>query len=349
MTHTAVTQTATNQTPTTFRGPARPRMGAAAGAVAFLALAAALAPTAAHAQVDAPADPTQGNADAPPAGDRDTLWDRTNFSLTTRATFHLPADLDTDGDVGISRLTGELGVSSLLGNDVFLRLSFGSEFSFYDFDDATGLVANGDPFDTTYQYDINMALSGRFNPKWGWFTGGGLTWAAESGSSGSDIFRARGFGGVRYTFNNDLSIGAGVGVFTRLEDDELIIPLVTLDWKLGPRSQLETGGLGGAGGVGVRYTFKPTRQWDLFGQARWVGREYRLDDDGPIPEGVARDQRFEVAAGARYNFTPNIQVHGRAGVDFFNEIELLDRTGDQISSEDVDPSVVLGIGVTIRF
>ena len=32
MTHTAVTQTATNQTPTTFRGPARPRMGAAAGA-----------------------------------------------------------------------------------------------------------------------------------------------------------------------------------------------------------------------------------------------------------------------------------------------------------------------------
>lgn len=298
---------------------------------------------------DPATDPARASAEAPPTGDRPTLWDRTNFSFTTRGTYHLPADLDSEGEISIGRLTSELGFSTLLGDSVFWRLSVGSEFSFYDFDNATGLTANGDPFDTTYQYDINTVLNGRLSPTWGWFAGGGLTWAAEAGSSGSDILRGRGFGGFRYTFSDDLAIGAGVGFFTRLEDNELIIPLVTLDWKPGPRSQVETGGLGGAGGVGVRYTFRPNQQWDLFGQARWVGREYRLDDDGPIPEGVARDQRFELAVGARYNVSPNVQFHGRVGVDVFNEIELLDRTGDQISQEDIDPSLVLGAGVTIRF
>ncbi|MEL7472228.1 MAG: DUF6268 family outer membrane beta-barrel protein [Planctomycetota bacterium] len=322
-------------------------------ATASVALAA---PLALAQGAEPPADSGQsGPADAgiartpPGQTPRETLWGDWTFTLTVDGSHHLQADLDDEGDLAVSRVASAIGVGGRIGNQVDAQLTFASEFSFYDFDGATSFDADGDPFDTTYQYDINGFLRGQIDPRWGWFAGGGVTWAGEAGASASQNLRGRGFGGVTYAVSDNLRVGLGVGAFSRLEDSTLIVPIPTLRWQIDERSSLATGGEGGIGGLGVRYTYRPNEQWALFAQGRFVGREYRLDDDGPIPEGVARDDRIELSVGANYNATPNLSLNARVGFDVFSEIEIDDRSGNQIAEEDLDPSLVFGLGLRVRF
>ena len=82
---------------------------------------------------------------------------------------------------------------------------------------------------------------------------------------------------------------------------------------------------------------------------RFRGRSFRLDEDGPIPDGMGTDRRVPVAFFADYKPKPGITLSAQVGAMVFGNIEVLDDAGNDLADDDVDPSVYLGLGARISF
>jgi len=104
---------------------------------------------------------------------------------------------------------------------------------------------------------------------------------------------------------------------------------------------------GGGGGIGVVY--ESSEALNLIVGAGFSGRDYRLDEDGPIPDGVLRDDR--VFAGVGIEWTPSSNVTALVGVGavVWSNLETLDSGGSEIGDEDGDPAPVISARVRILF
>lgn len=291
--------------------------------------------------------PPERSAEAiPPARD---LFGPTRFEIRGAATFNLNADLDGEGEASVSRLGAGATASVSVNPDVLMRLSYDVEFSFYDFDNATQLISDGDPVDSTYEHTLSASLAGQFSPSWGWFGGGGVKIAAETGANANDIYRPLGFGGVRYRFSDALTVGAGVGVVSRFEDSTRFLPLITVDWQINQRWRFSSGRTIITEGPTAAIYYQAREDVELFAGAVYNSREFRMDDEGPVPNGVFRDQRVPIFAGVQWDPTPNIQLVAAGGVTVYQQYEILDDGGDKVSDDESDPTGLFYVRLSASF
>ena len=284
----------------------------------------------------------------PPPGQTDLL-ESMRLSVRTDGSFSLQSDQDEAGESSVSRWGAGADADIRLSTDVFATLSYSVELSFYDFDGATSLTPDGDPVDSTYEHTISAALRGQISPRWGWFGGGGVKLAAEAGAGSASIARPLAFGGASYRFSDALSVGLGVGVVAELERDLRWFPAVHVDWQINRDWRLTAGQTIITEGPAVGIFYRATEQVELFFGGGYDYREYRMDDEGPAPEGVFRDKRVPILVGADWKPTPNIRVTAAAGVTVFQEYEILDQKGTQIGDDESDPSGTFGVRLSASF
>lgn len=265
------------------------------------------------------------------------------FSLDGRAIWIGESDLDDGGTVGVVRLGPTLGVRYMPGETWFLDLSAGAEFSFYDFDGATTIVPGGDPAGDFGRYSLGARYTARASDDWWWFVGGAARWSAEDGADIGESFTASGTVGATYAVNDRLTIGVGLAVRSRLEDDVQVFPVPVLDWQISDQWSLATVDRA------VRLSYEPGDAWTVFLQGGWESREYRLSEDGPIPDGVMRDDRIPVELGVIWRANSHIDLTGTIGVSAWNSYEFLDATGTEIADTDSDPALMAGLAARLRF
>lgn len=292
-----------------------------------LAAAAALAP-AAIAQ-------SQPGADDPMAA--------FSFSLRSQGSYLASADIDDGGEVGIARLGPTLGIRYAPDRTASLDLSLGAEFSFYDFDDATGIIAGGDPAGDFAEYTLGLRYTAQAADRWWWFVGGQASWASEESDNLGDGFTAGGIGGATYQVNDSLRIGLGIAVRSRIEDDVLVYPLPIIDWQINDQWSL------GTTDNGLRLTYAPFEDWSFFAAAGWDSHEYRLLSDGPIPDGVMRDDHIPVVAGVHWRPDPHVEIEASLGMSVWNQYEFLNSAGDEIADTDSDAALMAGLSARLRF
>lgn len=305
---------------------------------AALALALTIAPV--LAQDVPPAGPTGTEAaEAAPAPN-------TSFALTFSGEWIGSADFDTSpGDVSITRLGANFGVRHPLNPRLALRFGAGVEHSVYDFSGATGLVAaTDDPYDDVTISTLSLGGEYAPNDRNTWFFGGFVRSAGESGADFDDSISGGVLGGFRHAFSKDFSLGVGASVGTELEGDLYVVPFPMVEWQINERWRLASGDR-----AQLVLSFEASDAWTLGVRGGYERREYRLDDNGPLPSGVVDESRVPIALFVTYTASPNFIITGRVGTHLLNEFEFKNSADNRVSDDETDAALGVGIDLTVRF
>lgn len=270
------------------------------------------------------------------------------FQLRARGTFAFDADIDdTDGSVSIGRAGVGLGLTFRAWERARLSLGVDEEVSWYLFDDATRIIpalpASSDPFELGLITTFSPRLSVQHNENWSWFVGGIIEFAGDPDADIGDSGTYGGYAGARYAVSETFGLTFGFVAKTRLEEDALAIPLIGIDWKVSDRVTFSTEGTTG------KIAAKLSDEWSVSVSGGWELRDYRLDDDGPVPDGVMSDSRIPIAISFEWNPSPNITLALTGGAVVWQEFEFRDEDGDDVSETNTDPAPFIGLSAQFRF
>lgn len=244
------------------------------------------------------------------------------------------ADLDAAGDLSTSRLGAIVEAGGQLDNGALLSVSLRLEASSYDFSDAGSLGAGADgPIDEGYDISLRPMYIKQINDEWGWLASPFLRFSGEKDVSLDDAVQFGGFAGVTRRYSDTFSLTLGVGGQSRFEDDPLVIPFIAFQWNPTETLTVESDGLG----VNVTKTIDDAWSVRLF--ARYEPRDFRLDDDGPIPDGALRDDEVLLGVGLAWAPSQRATLDLTVGATVYRELETLDDDGRTIEREQVDPAL----------
>lgn len=269
---------------------------------------------------------------------------RLSFELGARGTLIFNSSVE-DGDVTVSRVRPTLGVSYVIDERTRLNASLEFEYSNYDFSGNTQLGPRPDrPWRDVYREGLFLTLIRAVDERWSYVVGAIAGFAHEEDAKIGDSFEGGGFVAVNYAFSESLRLGLGVGVFSQIEDDVLIIPVPTVDWTFAQGWRLTNNN---RPGIFVEYI--PSEQWKLTAGAEWQTRDFRLAEDGPIPNGVGRDRRVPLSLEVAYTPSRTLELAARAGVDLMVNYRVADSSGNRIAKSDGDPAPFVALSLSYRF
>lgn len=292
---------------------------------------------------------TGQDAQASEAGITPPPTPSTSLAFETLGMYLDGADVDgSTGDVDIARLGATLRFRHSLSEALTLTGSFRHEWSDYDFEQAAGLFTGASnaetPFDAVSESGITLGLTAQLDDQWSLFANGVIGAGYESGADFGDSIFGGGFGGFGYRFTDDFSMTLGVGALTRLEDDALVIPLIGFRWQIQDDLRLESEG------ISTRLVWEANDDLELSAFGRYSSRDYRMDDDNPyLPEGAFSDNRIVIGAAADWQVAERFTLKLEAGASVWQEYKFFNSSGDELSTRETDPQLMLRAGFEFRF
>ena len=264
--------------------------------------------------------------------------------------FQSSADLkDSEGSFSVNRWFASIGLNYVWNTRNSIGISFGGGGSKYDFDDLTG-IGGGSPWEEIE--DSRLSITGRF----GFGDTGSIILiptARYNGEKDSNTSDGRTYGlyaAAAWRISEDLTIGPGIGIFSRLESGTRIFPVVVIDWDISERWNLSTGrGLAASQGPGLTLSYSLSQSWSLGIAARYENTEFRLDENGPTPGGVGRDQSIPMVATV--NWKPNrvVKLSVFAGLEFNGTLKLKNARDELVDESSYDPAPLFGATIKFRF
>ena len=226
-------------------------------------------------------------------------------------------------------------------------LSLGAGTSDYDFRDADGEMT-AEPWDEIDEFRVSAPMRLALGDTSTLFAIPTLRYNGEDGASTSDSQTWGLLGGVAWRLSEDLTIGPGLGVFSRLEGSARVFPILLIDWNITERWSLSTGrGLAASQGPGLTLGYRLSEQWRLGLAGRWEEVQFRLGDDSAAPGGVGEDSALPLVFTAAWEPSESVRIGLFAGVEFGGELTLYDSAGRRVESRDYDAVPVMG--ATIEF
>lgn len=267
------------------------------------------------------------------------------FSWTPQVVAMLPAELGEDlARVRTTRATLDVGGLWTVSNALDLALETGVGYTHYRFREF-GVILNGiePPIRDGFTARLAPKVIYRLDPQWTLFGGIGASANGDAAADMTDAVVGIGYVGARRQFNERFALNFGVYGSTRLEDDPRVIPMVGVEWQLSKKWRLASQGTSGQ----LSYQIKdPLR---LFLGLGFEFRDFRLDDDSSIPEGVLRDESIPISLGLEWTPNPAASVTLQAGRAFARSLEILDRSGVTQANEDVLASTYLSLAIKVGF
>lgn len=259
------------------------------------------------------------------------------------------SDLDDGGDFDVDRIFVQGGVSYSMGPRRRVSLAVGFGRDHYDFSGSEGIAALA-PWERINQLRLSAPVFWAVDERWTVFFIPTVRFFAETGTD----FEDSGTGGVlaafSYRFSDTLTLGPGLGVLGKLEDNASIFPILIVDWKITDRLTLGTGrGLGATQGAGLTLSYQATGEWKLGLGGRRESLRFRLNDNGTAPGGVGEDKSFPLFASATYSQGRALELNLLGGVELGGKLRLEDSKGRKISKESYDAAPFLGFSFNYRF
>ena len=256
---------------------------------------------------------------------------------------------DSAGAFSVNRWFVAAGLDYVWDRRTSLGISFGAGESSYDF---SGQAYEGDSEPWGTAEDQRLSLVGRF----GFGETGSVIIIPSyryNGEKDSDSGEARTWGllaGAAWRLSDDLTIGPGFGVFSELEDSSRVFPILIIDWNITEKLSLSTGrGLAASQGPGLTLSYQWSPAWSLGLTGRYEDIRFRLDESGPVPNGVGRDRAFPMVLSASWDPTPKVGLSLFAGLELAGELELMDPDGVSVESSDYDAAPLFGLSFNARF
>jgi hypothetical protein len=307
------------------------------GCVCSVAVAQQPAPSA-----GAPAAPNPG---APAAPKTERFFD-TEVSLTGDYAFR--SDVDGGGDVAVTRAMLSTTISHAFSSDFRGSLLLSTEMSWYDFQNAPGLIAGtGKPFGQLSETDISPGVWFKINSEWNGLAGLFFRIAGENDADFGDCFTWGGYLAAQYKPNKDFSVTLGVRANDRIEEDWRVLPALALDWNITPTVKAQI--VPAVGGIGFRVTSEINDKVSFLVDGEYETREFRLNDEAPLASGVVRDSRVMVGMGVVWKPCDKVQITARGGMVAFQEFRVDNSAGVQQTEVNTDPAPYIYLGGTLTF
>jgi hypothetical protein len=264
--------------------------------------------------------------------------------------FQSSADLkDSEGSFSVNRWFASIGLNYVWNTRNSIGISFGGGGSKYDFDDLTG-IGGGSPWEEIE--DSRLSITGRF----GFGDTGSIILiptARYNGEKDSNTSDGRTYGlyaAAAWRISEDLTIGPGIGIFSRLESGTRIFPVLVIDWDISERWNLSTGrGLAASQGPGLTLSYSLSQSWSLGIAARYENIEFRLDENGPTPGGVGRDQSIPMVATVNWGPNEIVNLSVFAGLEFNGKLKLKNALDELVGESSYDPAPIFGATFKLRF
>ncbi len=317
-----------------------------ASAVGVLTLAALSG--AAHAQPTGQPGPQPTATGAPevkPAGDVGRGGVQTEINV--RGDLTLRSDLsDGGGSVAVRRAGYDATFGYAFSPTLIGSLTLGTDVVWFDFKDATGLVAGtGRPWSQLSQSYVSPRLVIVQDQTWSYLVGGSLNVSGEADADIGDSLRWSALGAVRYAVSDTLSLTAGLVASSRLERATQFVPLLGLTWQIDEFTKLDLGGRG----LGLELSTKLDEAWTASVSVEFENAEYRLNDEAPLAAGVVRDRRVPLLVGLAWKPTPRVEVGVKVGAVVYQEFTVYNRSGDELSETNTDPAAMIGLSASLKF
>jgi len=268
-----------------------------------------------------------------------------NASLT--AYTQLDADIDGGGEAKFSGAFALGSVTRRFSQAVTAGVSLRYDYEKWDWSGANDL--GGEPWNrlhrpglgATFVYATPDGLAFTVLPA--------IEWAYESGASTGDALNWGAAFAVSKRFSPDLMLGVGAGVYREIDDD-VVIPVLLVDWRISDRLRVgNPAQTGPAGGAGLELVWTPGDRWEFAAGGVWRSYRFRLDRDGPVPDGIGEKSSLPLLARATWRPTPSTRLDFYAGAAVAGEITLHDRDNNEIVSRDMDPAALFGVTFGARF
>jgi hypothetical protein len=253
------------------------------------------------------------------------------------------ADIDGGGDLRVHRFdVGILGRADLHEQ---LRWTNTFFFSVNDYNFEGGGFSIGDPWGTILTMRLVTKLRYQLSDQWGVFGGGVFMFSPETGADWGDSFTGGGLVGVDFRHSKTLFVSLGVAVVSQIEDDARVTPSVILNWLPHERWAVRVGAVPASGGAAAaaEVAYRVAMPLEIGLGLLSNQRRFRLDDSGPVPDGVGEDNNLVLRLRLGWDFTPQISLVFLGGVALGGEVQLDDRNGNRINKQDYDPAPYIGL------
>ena len=269
------------------------------------------------------------------------------FTLGGGAAHQFDTDVDGGGSFAVNRLFIEPGVQYAPGRMFSASLTLGYGHDDYDFSGIKGF-GGGAPWGGVNTFRVSAPLRYQVDDRWSVFAVPSVRTYYESSASASDGTTGGVLVAATYKFNENLSIGPGLGVFSQLEDSTMVFPVLAIRWQITDQLELSTGrGLAATVGPGLTLSWKHSEPLKFGLTGRLDKTRFRLDDKGNVPGGVGEDRSIGLFASVQYKLSPQATVSAFGGASFDGELRVEDDRGRGIYKEDYDTA--LSLGLTFRF
>jgi len=260
------------------------------------------------------------------------------------------ADLsDSGGGFAVDRWFFSAGFDYAWSQRDSIGISIGGGKSIYEFNDTAGL-GGGDPWNKIDDFRVSATWRFGFGDTGSFILVPTARFNGEKDASSSDSSTYSLIAAAAWRINENLTIGPGIGIFTRLEGSSRIFPILAIEWDITERWNLSTGrGLAASQGPGLMLSYQLNEDWSLGLAGRYEDIEFRLDNEGPAAGGVGRDQSVPMIFMATLNTDSRFSLSVFAGVEFFGRLRLKDAHDEIVDESDFDPAPIFGATFEIRF
>lgn len=285
---------------------------------------------------DAPTDQPGSSGSLPPTTVRLSVDPRLTFDADVRG---------EDAGVLVSHNGVDLAILAPVNPDLFITAIIGGEVSFYDWSGSNTIFpGNSESFEDLYSVRVLLAARHRIDGPWHVSLGGIGRAQGEAEASFEDSLTGGGFLAAGYDFSPRSRIDFGVGVFTRLEDDTLVIPYFNIQAQLTERVRIEAPGLG----LSLITTINDQLEFAVKGEVEL--RDFRLDDSRPAwRDGVIQDLRVPIGVELIWKPLEYLTLALEGGAVVYQEYEFRDASGDELNDIETQPAPFVGLRLEYRF
>jgi hypothetical protein len=253
----------------------------------------------------------------------------------------------SDADVLVSHTGLGVDIDGPIGEKFRFGAGISGEYAYYDFKNPRSFMpAGSEGFEDLYSVAGSLRGTYFLNESWSLTAIGFVRASGEDDADVGDSITGGGFFVVGYAFSKDLRVGFGLGGTSRLEDDALVIPYISLLWNINDRVRLATEGLS----VLLSADLDEAKQWELGLRGAFELRDYRLDDSRPgFRDGVVADERFPIGLELVWKPVDGLRLTLEGGAVVYQRFEFIEDGGDELDDFETDPAPYVGLRVEYRF
>jgi hypothetical protein len=270
------------------------------------------------------------------------------YSFAIAPFAHFDSDLDSGGEASFAGVFTSLGRRWAL--DERSSLGFRLAFDYEDWD-FNGPVAFGgsDPWGEIYRLGLSLPYAYAAGNGWLWTVTPTVGYSGESGASSSDAIEYGATLSAAQRVRPNLLLGFGVGLFEQIEDTN-VYPFVIVDWRIDERWRLSNPlPAGPAGPAGLELSYDLAGGWETGLAVTYRSKRFRLDSDGPFPDGVGEHRYIPVVARVGRSLSETLQLDFYLGAETGTKLRIEDRNGNRLFSDDQDSGFLLGASLVGRF